>query len=274
MKMHTLAALVMLTGVSASAQAQTFYATRDTTLYRFGLGGTVDTFELSDRIVGMTQTADGSIYAISGLEEIGGASKLYEVIDAEGTPSLSLVPSSLSRLYTSITAVGDDLYAFRAGGPGSSVGRMVRIDKDTGNETELANFNSFRGSGGAAYDAASDTMWILGDGENTRLFTIDDYEPVSFGELALTEVGPIGFNSPSVGMEHYRGTLYSVLANLDDGSFSLGRMNKNTGAFVGLRDVDFGITEGALTGLFVLPSPASAVLLGMGGLIATRRRRA
>ncbi|MFG0307377.1 MAG: hypothetical protein ACF8Q5_14320 [Phycisphaerales bacterium JB040] len=268
-------AAVGLASAAAPALAQTFFATRGTTLYRMdGIGGPVSTFTLSDEIIGIGQTADGMVYGVSQIPQPGDVSKLYRIDDIEGTPSLTLIPSTLSRLYTSLTAVGNDLYAFRAGGPGSTIGQLARIDKDTGVETPLASLNSFRGSGGAAYDPGTDTMWVLGDSDNTRLFTVDDYEPVGYPELAVTEVGAIGLNSPSFGLEFYRGVLYGAVTDLDTGALTLGRFNTNTGAFIGLADLDFGITEGAPTALFVIPSPATPTLALLGiGAAGIRRRR-
>ena len=271
---HLITVTLGLAAVVGSASAQTFIATRGTTLYRTnGAGGVVNTFTLSDEIIGMARTSDGTVYGVSQIQNPGEVSKLYRIDDIEGTPTLTEIPSTLSRLYTSLTTVGDDLYAFRAGGPTSTVGRMVQIDTSTGAETEIATFNTFRGSGGAAYSADSDTMWILGDTPNT-LYSIDDYTPAVFGELALTSIGLTGLDAPSVGMEFFQGALYAVALDTNSGDMTLGRLNQNTGAFSRIRDLDFGITEGAATALLVIPSPSTfgLGLLGLG-LASTRRRR-
>jgi len=248
---------------SATAVAQpTFLVTNGSTLYRTTLGGSTETFGLGDDIVGMTVASDGTIYATSSTASVtSGLFELYTLDNAEGTPSLTLVTDQLADVYTALTFINGDLYSSLGGG-----GFLVNIDLNTFAETSVGHTGIFN-IGGAAYDSDSDTLW-WSSGIDDALYTVD------YTTAAPTLVGSLGIDVAQQGMDFYEfnGVLYHAVDNETTGRFELGTTSTATGAYSYLQTVVDANLDGT-TSLAIIPSPATAGLLGLGGLFATRRRR-
>ncbi|MFT5423483.1 MAG: hypothetical protein ACI89L_001263 [Phycisphaerales bacterium] len=248
---------------SGAAVAQpTFLVSNGSTLYRTTLGGTVETFGLSDDIVGMAVASDGTIYATSSTASTtSGLFELYTLNDAGGTPTLSLVTDQLADVYTALTFINGDLYSSLGGG-----GFLVNIDLNTFAETSVGHTGIFN-IGGAAYDSDSDTLW-WSSGIDDALYTVD------YNTAASTLIGSLGIDVAQQGMDFYEfeGVLYHAVDNETSGRFELGTTSTTTGAYSYLQTIVNANLEGS-TALAIIPSPATAGLLGLGGLLATRRRR-
>ena len=69
----------------------------------------------------------------------------------------------------------------------------------------------------------------------------------------------------------------ALMANLPADTFITGisvGVGSSVGAFIGYADhVDFAVADGIDTTMNFVPAPGAAALLGLGGLVATRRRR-
>lgn len=247
---------------SAFAAQPTFLITNGSTLYRTSIGGSVETFGLGDDIVGMTVAADGTIYATSNtVSTTTGLYELYTLDDAEGTPTLSLVSDQLAEVYTALSFIGGDLYSSRGGGQ-----FLVNIDLGTFAETTVGGTGVFN-VGGAAYDQDTDTLY-WSSGIDDALYTVD------YATAASSLVGSLGIDVSQQGMDFYEfnGVLYHAVDNETSGRFELGTTSTTTGAYSYLQTVVNANLEGS-TSLAIIPSPATAGLLGLGGLLAARRRR-
>ncbi|MFG0307378.1 MAG: hypothetical protein ACF8Q5_14325 [Phycisphaerales bacterium JB040] len=262
MKTALFASTLALTAGLAAAQQPTFLVTNGSTLYRTTVGGPVETFNLGDDIVGMAVAADGTIYATSSTANAtSGLFELYTIDDAEGTPTLSLVTDQLASVYTALSIIDGSLYSSFEGGQ-----FLVNVDLNTFAETTVGATGVFN-VGGAAYDQGSDTLY-WSSGIDDALYTID------YTTAAATLVGSLGIDVAQQGMDFYEfnGVLYHAVDNETTGRFELGTTDTTTGAYTFLKTIVDANLQGS-TSLAVIPTPASAAVLGLGGLLATRRRR-
>lgn len=262
MKTALLTGMLAMAAGTVAAQP-TFLVSNGSTLYRTTLGGATETFNLGDDIVGMTVAADGTIYATSSTASAtSGLFELYTLENSGGAaPSLSLVTDQLANVYTALTFIGGDLYSSLGGGP-----RLVNIDLNTFAETEVGNTAVFN-VGGAAYDQNSDTLY-WSSGIEDALYSID------YNTAAATMIGSLGIDVSQQGMDFFEfdGTLYHAVDNETTGRFELGTTDTSTGAYTFLQTIVDANLEGS-TSIAIIPAPGSVALLGLGGLVATRRRR-
>jgi len=247
--------------LAGSAFAQpTFLVTNGSTLYR-STGGTVETFNLGDDIVGLAVADDGTIYASSSTaSSTSGLFELYTLDDAGGTPTLNLVTDQLSNVYTGISVIGDTIYSSRGGGP-----LLFAVDLNTFSETNLGNTGLPVGIGGSAYRAADDT-YFWSEGVDDLLYEVDRTTATA------TAIGSFGIDTGQQGLEFFEGQLYFATDNETTGRLEIGTLNQNSGAYSFLQVIDPVNVTGTVS-LAVIPTPASGALLALGGLLATRRRR-
>ena len=265
--------IVAFAGASLASSAfgggtPTFFATNGSELYRYSSGTGVSNFTMSDDIVGMTTDAAGNIIASSpGTANMVG---IYNLDNPFGTPTLNFQGSTAGNGYTSLTYVGSNLYGFFNGSQ-----RIFQIDTTTYAGTDLGavgvNDTTF---GGSAYDAASDTFYALGrdvNDDSVALYTIGGFG----GTLSATLVGDLGILGDGMALEFFDGTLYTAVQNIDNGHFELGSLDTGSGAFSFIQTLANSFSpDGDTTSLaIVVPAPASIAFLGLGGLVATRRRR-
>ncbi|MCB9844865.1 MAG: PEP-CTERM sorting domain-containing protein [Phycisphaeraceae bacterium] len=116
---------------------------------------------------------------------------------------------------------------------------------------------------GMAYDNVNGVLW--GANENGFISTINT------GTGAITDIAVTGLDHGFIGLAHddINGILYATAAIPGGGTFGLYTIDKATGVptFVG----DTGTT--LLDGLAWVPAPSGLALLGLGGLVVSRRRR-
>ncbi len=258
--------------LASTTHAQVSYlVTEGTTLYRTNGVGAVQSFSLSDEIVGLTRTPDGQILATSST--LSPTTNMYEIYRLDGafsaTPSLTLLSDQLPFTYTTMSFIGDTLYADRGG-----TRFLVTLDPDAGYAETPVGINGDMGInpvGGSGYDAATDTLYVVSGGDNNAIYTVD-YALQNGTNPTATLVGGVGFDLFHSGMEFYDGTLYAALNNVDAGDLSVGTINTATGAFSPQQVILQGNISGPVS-MLVVPAPSAAAILGVGALAAARRRR-
>lgn len=256
--------IALAAGSTLAGVTPTFLATNGDQLYRYD-GGGVDTFTLSEQIIGMTVDATGNIVGSS--PGTAGSVGLFNLSSPFGSPNLSFVSSTSGNGYTSLSYVGNDLYGFFDGSQ-----RIFNVDTGADLGPIGVNNTTF---GGSAYDANNDVFYALGrniNDDSVSLYTVSGF---GGGSLSSTLVGSIGVLGDGLSLEFYDGTLYAAIQNIDNGHFELGSLDLGTGSFNFMQTLATSFSaEGDPTSLaIVVPAPASMALLGMGGLMASRRRR-
>ncbi|MEM9373601.1 MAG: hypothetical protein AAGA55_08140 [Planctomycetota bacterium] len=267
--MKTLLAFALAATAGTAVAQPTFLATQGSTLLRYTEGsGSVDSFALSNPIIGLTTNPDGQIIGSSpGSEPTPG---FYSLDDPFGTPSLSFLGASGdARGYTSLTYAGDELYGFFDGGQ-----QLFNIDDSsfTGSSLGFIGVNNVT-FGGSAYDESTDTFFAMGyDLSSFEVFVyeVEDFSTNPQGTL----IGNTGVLGDGMSLEFFDGVLYAAIQNRDTGAFELGTIDTSTGAFTFEQVLaDSFSPSGDPTSLVIIPTPGTFAALGLGGLIAARRRR-
>jgi hypothetical protein len=257
-------ALAMLAGAASVAVAgPTFFVFQNETAYRFTQNGQIDSFVLSDRLMGSAYAPDGVIRGTSAIPKQNAGWEAYSVNDPMGTPSLTEVSDTNSGPFSSVTYVGNTAYSF------NSAGELLTLDFSTLAQTGVVgNIGLGSGNVGSGYDASSDTMYIINK-DTDSLYTL------GYNTATPTLVGGLGFDWFNGGAEFFNGTLYAVVQEVSSGNLVLGEVSTSTGAFSALRTVATFDPNGApmQVSLSIVPAPAGLGLLGLAGLAAVRRRR-
>jgi MYXO-CTERM domain-containing protein len=267
--MRTLIALALAATAGTAMAQPTFLATQGSTLLRYTDGsGTVDSFTLSDPIIGLTVNPSGQIIGSSpGNQPTPG---FYSLDNPFGTPSVSFLGASGdARGYTSLTYAQGELYGFFDGGQ-----QLFNIDDNTytGTQVGFIGVNNVT-FGGSAYDEATDTFFAMGYNLNTFevfVYEVENYSTSPSGTL----IGNTGILGDGMSLEFFDGVLYAAIQNRTTGAFELGTIDTATGAFSLEQVLASSFSpSGDPTSLVVIPAPGTFAMLGLGGLIATRRRR-
>lgn len=249
-------------GASVAAAQPTFFVFQNEIAHRFTLNGQIETFQLSDRLMGSALAPDGVIRGTSALEDANGWNA-YAVDDPFGTPSLSVISDTNSGPYAFVTYVGDTAYST------NSAGELLIMDPLTLAEQSVVGNMGVGGLNvGAGYDPATDTFYMINK-DTDSLYTVD------YTNATATLVGNLGFDWFNAGAEFFDGTLYAAVQDLASGNLILGEVDTGTGAFTALRTVAQFDPNGnpMQVSLAIVPAPAGLALLGLGGLVAGRRRR-
>jgi len=267
MKRTTIATLVVV-GVAAAAQAEpTFWATTNNTLYRFTTTGSVDTFTLSDKMMSLAIDSTGAIVGHSAEKNSGQLWESYQLMDPTGTPSLSLLSDQVAgpRPTLSFDNTGT---GFSTREDGSNITQLITVNSDLTDNALIGSTGLGRGTNGSGYDPTNDTLYAINN-------TTDSLYSVNRTDGSVTNIGSLGLDYFNGGAEFVDGTLYAFIQDVSREMFVFGAIDTNTGAFTTIRDIasyDPTITYfSGLTG--VVPAPGSLALLGLGGLVASRRRR-
>ncbi len=253
-------AIVALAGCSSLASAQLYGSdnqgnyflvdetngnatliTSDDSTYNF-LGGATEIEVNPATGIGYAQNPNG---AFSG--------NIYDAVTGA-----SLGPTNPTNdVYQGLEYVGGTLYA--AGFSGANA-TLYTLDPVTGVETFVGDSGFNNPLNGLAYDVNTNTMYAS-SGRTQELYTIDlSNGALSFiGNMGIT-VGSIEFGS--------NGLLYGGGAQANTGDiFTIDPATGNP-TMIGRT----GLVT-VVTGLTLLPAPSSLALLGLGGLVASRRRR-
>jgi MYXO-CTERM domain-containing protein len=242
-------------------------------------GGVVETFTLSDTIIGLHAEPNGTVYALAQQDNSTGVriNRLYRLDGAESAaPSLTLLSDTLSTFTTGVSITGDgtDLYYISNGTTGN--GRVFRIETNTFTDTLVGAQTQLPSVGGFAYDRSTGRTYLLDNstfgGSNSLYFT-DNLAPGAGVQIPLTLVGALDDTIVSSGLHFFGGQLYAGVRNTDTGNFEVGTLDLTTGAYTPISVLLGGITGSTPTGLAVIPAPGGAAVLGLGLIAASRRRR-
>ena len=153
--------------------------------------------------------------------------------------------------------VGDTLYA--AGWSGANA-TLYTLDPNSGLGTPIGDTGFGNPINGLAYDVNTNIMYAS-SGRTQELYTIDlSNGALNFiGNMGIT-VGSIEFGS--------NGLLYG--GGGQNNASEIFTVDPATGESTVIGRTGLGTT---VTGLTLLPAPSSLALLGLGGLVASRRRR-
>lgn len=262
-----LASAAVLAGTAVSANAQTVaIATFGERLFRAQLDGTVEEFQLSDRIISATATSSGSITMFS--QSVGpNGREAYTLNDALGTPSLNLIRDDIqSQVASGVTEIDGQLF-------GSNGNDFFSYDATTFASTLVGSHNiagdpADNGVGGLGFDASTGTLY--GIARNDNLYTID------FGTGNATLVGTSNIDMFNTGAEFFAGRLFAAVFDETTSLLSFGTIDTSTAAFTAFASVDLTGQVDAIpqpVSLVVVPAPAGAAVLGLAGLAVARRRR-
>ncbi len=262
--LRSFAALALVGTGIAHAQVR-FLATDDDQLFRADSNGNVfASVFLSDDIVGMTivpagvalaGTSAGDIIAVSGTQDISGRFPVYRLDNAFGAASLFQIGST-DRNVTSLAFENGNLWGI------TPTGGLRSIDLGTLN----AGAPTLIGGPGAGFGG------LQYDGSQFLALSANDeslYSYISPGPATL--IGATGQVFNNMGIELFNGRLFGALDLDGSTDVAFGSFDLSTGAFTTLA-TGFG-HRGGSTGFIAVPAPAGLALLGLGGLVATRRRR-
>jgi hypothetical protein len=258
-----LAAMAGLASAAGFVQAQpTFFVFQNEIAHRFTLNGSIDTFAVSDRLMGSALAPDGVIRGTSALPDSGGWNA-YALNDPFGTPSLSTISTTNTGPFAFVTYVGNTAYST------NSAGELLIMDPVTlAQQSVVGNMGIGGLNVGAGYDAATDTFYMINKDTNS-LYTVD------YTNATPTLVGNLGFDWFNAGAEFFNGKLYAAVQQISSGELLLGTVDTSTGAFDTIRTVALFDPNGnpMQVSLAIIPAPATLALAGLGGLLVARRRR-
>lgn len=250
------AMVTLLAAASVGANAQTFFVSKGTTLYRATDGG-IDQFTLSDELHSLTRDDSGRF--VGGSSVVDGRFELYELTDPFGTPTLSEIATTSGRVPT-LANISGTLHGVQG------VTNLFRFD-GAFNETFLGNLGIANGVGGSGYDPVTDKYYLLNHEDDT-LYTVD------YVNALVTDSRSINLDFEFHGAEWFGGQLWAAVTELTLGQLILGTIDPSTGDFTLDRVIadGFGPNSGTVS-LAIIPAPATLSLVALAGLGVTRRRR-
>ncbi len=270
-----LVALVAGAGI-ASASGSTYLVSDDSSLYRGTIGGgPAEKFDFlgGEHLIGMTIVPDGAVVTGANPGDViavddqdnGRGYNIYRVDNAfSGTPTLAVIGVS-DRVSNSL--------AFRQGASGgwelygaNGLGQTFKVHSlDLATFAGLADLDSgfgVLGVGGLQFASTGEAYFTV-NGDNS----VNAYD---IGTNTASAIGPSGAEFTNNGLEFLDGTLYGAVG-LDSGRIAVGSWNTGSGAFSQLDVV--APSGGGVMGFVFVPGPGTLALLGLGGLVAIRRRR-
>lgn len=255
---------LLLAAAAPAFASDTFIVTRGDQMYRYD-GNAVDQFTLNDTLHSLSST-DMGIIGVSNLQSnVGSPPPEFETWRLDGAqsnaPTLTQIGTMVDQRFTTVTQVGATLY-------GLGEGNIFTIDSPS-SFTLVSPIDPGEAIGGSGYDAATDTFYVTGP--NTESFF-----SLNLNTGARTLIGSLGFDFRNQGGEWWDGQYWAALEDLDNDRLVLGTVDTTTGLFtleVVLQDGLGSLGSDQTMGLAIIPSPSSIALLGLGGLVVTRRRR-
>ena len=275
--MKKVVTLVAVSAVAGSALAVDFFGTADDTGYQGNSASLSATHLLSAEIRGLetlwssggfahANAGFGSVIGVDDFTSGGTSQAVYRVDSAfSGVPSLVQIATINSRPVSDLTVGNGKIYGVRnVGGSGSNL-EVVEFDTsfNVTNTYDTGIAIADVAAGGLAYDAVSDSFYLTDpDADSLWNWSIG-------GSATLVGVNGFDFDNNDLAIDPNTGTLYGAIENVSDNSWEFGYWNTNSGQFTSLVIVD---DSSGSVGL-AIPSPATLAMLGLGGLVAGRRRR-
>ena len=264
---------IVLLGLGFAAQAslgQTFLYTNDFTLFRTSDNGvTTDQFTLGADLTSLAvDPATGNIYGAARTDSNNnGFFELYQLTNAFGTPTLSLVGDFLEQNTPSLSFVNGQLLGFQQEPGGTDNSQLISIDLNMLTQSTIdADLGQRHQASG--YRASDDTLFANTGGNPgvASLWTV----PYNDADVVSQLVGTTGQETITNGGEFYEGTYYQVV-NTIGGGLTLGSLDTATGVFTELFSTP-NTNNGAI-GLAVVPAPGVATGFAMLGFAGLRRKR-
>lgn len=272
------AALIAVAALAGVAGAQVKYLVSDDgTLYQGTVGGGVNTFSIGNaHLIGMTivpagvsvaggGATGGDVIGIDDQDNANGRHDVYRVDNAfSGTPTLVRIGES-DRVSNSLTFANGHLFG------ANGLGGTFRIHElDLTSFAGVADFTpgfAVTGVGGVSYSATDDLFYFVNNGA-------DSLNTYDLNSNSAAFVGGSGTTFTNHGLEHIGTTLWGAIGD-DAGTLEVGTWAKGSGTFTSMQTVapySGGGSHGVI-GFVAIPAPGAMAVLGLGGLIAGRRRR-
>ena len=269
LRVAMLAAVIAL-GCSASQTCQaapTFFVSQGSKLYRFQNTASVQTFTLSDTINGMTTVPAGmNVGNLNGGASDGdvlalGSTNVYRVDNALGASPVLTPVGVRGGINASPVFVGNRLFGIGGDLPAGS----YLVEWDPANFSEINRWATgvFGGPGGLAYIGNNDFLY--------QEFNTSTLWRYTLGSTSSTAVGPLPAHDYDA-LELYQGTLYTSMAlrPAGSGNFVFGTLSQTDASFTQLGILDtYGV---GITGLAIVPEPATAISLAVAVLCLSWRR--
>lgn len=275
--MKKVISVLAIVGLATPAFGVDFFGNAGTAGFQGNLGGLSGSPVLSDSLRGLEtlwssggflpgSTSYGDIIGVSSPNTVSTPQTVYRVDNAlSGAPSLVAIGSIPTANAVSDLTVGNGkLFGSRISGAGGTI-IVYELDTTFGivntYDTGISIINT--GQGGIAYDASSDSFYLT-DPDNDKLWNWS-----IGGSATLVGTNAFDFDNNDLAIDPNTGTLYGAIENVATGAWEVGIWSKNTGQFTA--SVSVAGVSGS-TGL-AIPTPATLALVGLGGLVAGRRRR-
>ncbi|MBX3318013.1 MAG: PEP-CTERM sorting domain-containing protein [Phycisphaeraceae bacterium] len=275
--MKKIISVLSVAALAGSACAVDFFGTADNTGYQGNSSSLNATHLLSAEIRGLetlwssggfahANAGFGSVIGVDDFTSGGTSQAVYRVDNAfSGVPNLVQIATINSRPVSDLTVGNGKIYGVRnVGGSGSNL-EVVEFDTsfNVTNTYDTGIAIAAVAAGGLAYDASSDSFYLTDPGAD-KLWNWS-----IGGSATLVGVNSFDFDNNDLAIDPNTGTLYAAIENVVSGAWEFGYFNKNNGQFNML--VSVANSSGSV-GL-AIPSPATLALIGLGGLVAGRRRR-
>ncbi len=276
MKTALTSTLALLATAGAASAGPMMLVTHNDQLFVTDGVSVLNQYTLSDDITSLAvDPASGAIYGTSSSDnDNDGFFEVYRLRNWQTTPTLQLVGDFLTENTPSLSFMGGQLYGIQTiPGGASGPSTLVTIDLGAGTQANVAGQgNMNERHSGSGYDAATDTFYAFGRGNDTTaaLYT-NDYA----AGAASSFVGLTNYHTVNHGGEFIDGTLYQAVNHFMPGGnqdLTVGRVNTVTGNFTELLTISAGIGGGSV-GLSGVPTPGAAAILGIAGIAGLRRRR-
>ncbi|QYK47548.1 MAG: PEP-CTERM sorting domain-containing protein [Phycisphaeraceae bacterium] len=269
--------VLSVAALAGSACAVDFFGTAFDVGYQGNSSSLSATHSLSDSIRGLetlwssggfahANAGFGSVIGVDDFTSGGTSQAVYRVDNAfSGVPNLVQIATINSRPVSDLTVGNGKIYGIRnVGGTGSNL-EVVEFDTsfNVTNTYDTGIAIAAVAAGGLAYDASSDSFYLTDPGAD-KLWNWS-----IGGSATLVGVNSFDFDNNDLAIDPNTGTLYAAIENVVSGAWEFGYFNKNNGQFNML--VSVANSSGSV-GL-AIPSPATLALVGLGGLVAGRRRR-
>lgn len=247
-----------------------------------------------------------SILAAAASAEILGSelgSDTIVRIDVSGRSGLSV--GAYSDGSFNLNGLDGDATTGRVWGLDAGSGRLYSVNPGTGTATVLAGALFTSNANGLAYDANRDRLWISNNSGQIQFYDLLSGQHGSAGNTGLTNLEGLAFDAASDTLYALRDTddrIYTIATDtlasaaispaLEGGNWRGLAFDSSTGNLVATRVglstfmVEFDPSSGQVVasgdlseigpfvqGLAYIPAPGSLVLVGVGGLVLTRRGR-